>query len=136
MSDDEERPVGGLAEQVLGPSELEISKELMSLLSRDMLGDALPPQLRTNKAARAFEQAFELIGGVPRLALWADRNPSKFYAMFSKMIPSTVQGNINKDIKVTIAWASDQRLSYQHADVVDATPSTPAPTHPEPPQPQ
>ena len=123
MSDDEERPVGGLAEQVLGPSELEISKELMSLLSRDMLGDALPPQLRTNKAARAFEQAFELIGGVPRLALWADRNPSKFYAMFSKMIPSTVQGNIQKDIKVTIGWATDQRLSYQREapqEIVDA----------------
>jgi hypothetical protein len=122
---DEETPVGGLAEQVLGDAELELSKELMSLLSKDMLGDALPPVLRTSKAARAFEQAFELIGGVPRLALWADRNPSKFYAMFSKMIPATVQGNIQKDIKVTIAWASPQRLSYQHTpqgDVVDAVP--------------
>jgi hypothetical protein len=121
---DEETPVGGLAEQVLGDAELELSKELMSLLSKDMLGDALPPVLRTSKAARAFEQAFELIGGVPRLALWADRNPSKFYAMFSKMIPSTVQGNIQKDIKVTIAWASAQRLSYQHTpvDVSDAVP--------------
>jgi hypothetical protein len=45
--------------------------------------------------------------------------------MFSKMIPATVQGNIQKDIKVTIAWASPQRLSYQHTpqgDVVDAVP--------------
>jgi hypothetical protein len=133
MADDEERPVGGLAEQVLGPTELEISKELMSLLSRDMLGDALPPVLRTSKAAKAFEQAFELIGGVPRLALWADRNPSKFYAMFSKMIPSTVQGNIQKDIKVTIGWATDQRLSYQR-EVVEM--EAVAATHPEPAQPQ
>ena len=121
---DEERPVGGLAEQVLGDTELELSKELMSLLSKDMLGDALPAQLRTNKAAKAFEQAFELIGGVPRLALWADRNPSKFYAMFSKMIPSTVQGKVQQDIKVTIAWASAQRLSYQQQalDVVEEVP--------------
>lgn len=117
---DEETPVGGLAEQVLGGSELEISKELMSLLSKDMLGDALPAVLRTSKAAKAFEQAFELIGGVPRLALWADRNPSKFYAMYSKLVPSTVQGNIQKDIRVTIAWASADRLSYQTKDVVDA----------------
>lgn len=115
----EEQPVGGLAHAVLGAGELEISKELASLLSRDMLGEALPSPLRTNRAAKAFEQAFELIGGVPRLALWADRNPSKFYAMFSKMIPATVQGQINKDIRVTISWASAERLSYGKAEVVE-----------------
>lgn len=115
----EEQPVGGLAESILGPgNDLPISPELLSLLSRDMLGDALPPVLKTSKAAKAFEQAFELIGGVPRLALWADRNPSKFYAMFSKMIPATVQGQINKDIRVTIAWATPERLSYAKGDVV------------------
>lgn len=33
----------------------------------------------------AFNTAFELIGGVPRLALWANENPDKFYAIFSKL---------------------------------------------------
>lgn len=117
---DEEQPVGGLADTVLGDKELPMSPELMSLLSRGMLGDALPPVLRTSKAAKAFEQAFELIGGVPRLTLWADRNPSKFYAMFSKMIPSTIQSQINKDIRVTISWATEDRLSYAKADVIEA----------------
>lgn len=103
---------------MLGDQALPISPELLSLLSRDMLGEALPAALRTSKAAKAFEQAFELIGGVPRLALWADRNPSKFYAMFSKMIPATVQGNIQKDIRVMISWATPERLSYAKGEII------------------
>jgi len=38
-----------------------------------------------------FNTTFTLIGGVPRLALWADKNPTAFYALYSKMIPAAVK---------------------------------------------
>lgn len=34
-------------------------------------------------------EAFELIGGVPRLALWADKNPTEFYKICAKTIPQS-----------------------------------------------
>jgi len=35
-----------------------------------------------------FNTAFELIGGVPRLAIWANDNPDKFYSLWARL-----QGN-------------------------------------------
>lgn len=37
----------------------------------------------------AFQSAFEIIGGVNRLALWANANPDKFYPLYSKLLPAT-----------------------------------------------
>jgi hypothetical protein len=37
----------------------------------------------------AFQEAFRMIGGVPRMALWANANPDKFYPLYSKLMPST-----------------------------------------------
>jgi len=36
----------------------------------------------------AFNSAFELIGGVPRLALWAHSNQSDFYKLYARLLPS------------------------------------------------
>lgn len=35
----------------------------------------------------AFTNAFQMIGGVDRLALWADSNPGEFYKLFGKLMP-------------------------------------------------
>lgn len=37
----------------------------------------------------AYARAFQMIGGVPRLALWANANPDKFFPLFAKFQPST-----------------------------------------------
>jgi hypothetical protein len=37
----------------------------------------------------AFETAFETIGGVSRLALWANANPDRFYPLYTKLLPAT-----------------------------------------------
>jgi hypothetical protein len=37
--------------------------------------------------ANAFQHAFQMIGGVQRLALWANENPDKFYPLYSKLLP-------------------------------------------------
>jgi hypothetical protein len=46
------------------------------------------------KVINAFEEAFELVGGVPRLALWADKNPTEFYRIFGKLLPTSSQQDI------------------------------------------
>lgn len=37
----------------------------------------------------AFANAFEMIGGTTRLALWANANPDKFFPLMTKLFPST-----------------------------------------------
>lgn len=98
---------------VMTQLDLQMSPELTRLLERGLIGPSLPPVLRDSKAAKAFQQAFDMIGGVPRLALWADQNPTKFYTLYSKLVPATAEVDIKKDINVTISWASNERLSYQ-----------------------
>lgn len=116
---------------VLGETGLAVSPELERLLERGLIGTSLPPALRDSKAAKAFQQAFEMIGGVPRLALWADQNPTKFYSLYSKLVPSTAEILEKRDITVTIKWASPDRLSYQSGpshppQVTDAVPKNEA----------
>lgn len=38
-----------------------------------------------------MDEAFELIGGVPRLAIWAHNNPSKFYPLWLKTAGARVE---------------------------------------------
>lgn len=89
------------------------SPELDNLLQKGLYGSKLPSELRGKKAANAFQQAFDLIGGVPRLALWADKNPTAFFSLYSKLIPSSVKAEIQGTIKIDAPWMNPDRLSYQ-----------------------
>lgn len=40
---------------------------------------------------QALSEAFEIVGGVPRLALWADKNYGEFAKLLGKQVPSLVQ---------------------------------------------
>ena len=53
----------------------------------------LPSLRRTDGFSRqqviaAFQDAFEIMGGTTRLALWANANPDKFYPLYSKLLPA------------------------------------------------
>ena len=52
----------------------------------------------------AFQQAFEVIGGVNRLTLWANQNPKEFYQLYSKLMPATSY-NFNEGTLRTIHHA-------------------------------
>lgn len=43
----------------------------------------------------AFHEAFEMIGGVNRLAFWAHSNPTEFYKIYGKMLPSGATIDLN-----------------------------------------
>lgn len=115
-------------------SESDISKDLAMLLHRGLHGSKLPKQLRSQRAGEAFQSAFEVIGGVTRLALWADKNPDKFYPLFARMIPQTVAPVVaglpqadNKGKLDDMPWLTAQRHLYkvQPAALENATDVTP-----------
>ena len=50
----------------------------------------------------AFQAAFELIGGVPRLAIWADTNQTEFYKLYGKLIPSGNSSALGETNKIDV----------------------------------
>lgn len=60
----------------------------------------LPKTIRKSDVVEGFHHAFELIGGVPRLAIWADEHPSEFFKLYSKLIPSQLRASIDTSVKV------------------------------------
>lgn len=40
------------------------------------------------EVAETFLQAFQMIGGVPRLAMWANEHETEFFKLFAKLLPS------------------------------------------------
>lgn len=66
-------------------------------MSTEEVLDATPelPRVRRDKhgfnrtdVINAFQDAFSIIGGTTRLALWANANPDKFYALYAKLLPA------------------------------------------------
>lgn len=46
------------------------------------------PNKLTSSAKEAFALAFEGLGGAPRLQAWAEENPTEFYKLFARLIPT------------------------------------------------
>lgn len=42
----------------------------------------------------AMDDTFDLIGGIPRLAVWADQNPDEYYKLYAKTLPTQIQASI------------------------------------------
>jgi len=67
-------------------------------LTRFVAGQRRPKEQtlaeRKLSITRQFEEVFHLIGGVPRLALWADQNPTQFFALYSKLIPASIKAEL------------------------------------------
>lgn len=100
-----------------------VSEDLQKLLERGMHGTKLPKPLRTVKSAEAFQQAFEIIGGVPRLAIWADANPDKFFALYARMIPQTIapvlpDDEAGKSNVIDLPWVTARRLLYKETQQI------------------
>lgn len=52
------------------------------------------PNKTTANVKAALEEAFERMGGVPKLTEWADENPTEFYKLYAKLLPVHLQGEI------------------------------------------
>lgn len=51
---------------------------------------------------QAFTNAFELIGGTPRLALWAHANEGDFYKLYSRLLPSQASSALGEANELVI----------------------------------
>lgn len=94
-----------------------ISPEMKDLIQRGLHHVFLPEALQP-RSAEAFQLAFEAMGGLPRLLLWADQNPSKFYQLFARMMPQTIAPVLpspQQTNQVWPEWLSQRRLAYQES---------------------
>lgn len=56
------------------------------------------------RSLNAVNDTFDLIGGVPRLALWADANPTDFYTkVWNRTLQTNAQVEHSGEIKITTA---------------------------------
>jgi hypothetical protein len=61
---------------------------------------------------------FEQMGGAPRMASWADQNPTDFYTkLFPKMISRSAQVDVSGTLTIDDAIS---KLDRQDEDVIDA----------------
>ena len=51
---------------------------------------------------QAFSNAFELIGGTPRLALWAHSNEGDFFKLYSRLLPSQASSALGEANELVI----------------------------------
>lgn len=71
----------------------------------------------------AFNACFDLIGGVPRLAVWADQNPAEFYKLYAKLMPEAQKGQQQAtQINITnnIARSPLDDATFADAHIVDS----------------
>jgi hypothetical protein len=61
--------------------------------------------LSRQEVVKAFNLAFQMIGGVPRLALWGDQNPTEFYKLYSRLLPSSTAVELDSAQAITIQHA-------------------------------
>jgi hypothetical protein len=53
-----------------------------------------------------------MIGGVPRLALWADEHPSEFFAMYSKLLPSAAKLEVSHVDASNLKTVTTEQLKF------------------------
>lgn len=58
---------------------------------------SVPRELKRARVVNAFQDAFELIGGVPRLAHWADQHPTDFFKLYARLLPVEASQRVTHD---------------------------------------
>jgi hypothetical protein len=96
-----------LEDRPITPTLQEVEENLNALATTPKL----PAYTRTRNVREQFQHAFELIGGIPRLAHWAHQNPDKFFNLYSKLIPAQVTGADGGAIRVELSWLNTRDTS-------------------------
>ena len=81
-------------------------------------------EFNRRQVLEAIDEAFQLIGGVPRLAFWAHANPTDFYKLWGKTIPTASQLEIQGKLNINIRPALNRSpLDYEEGEIVNANPT-------------
>jgi hypothetical protein len=95
-------------------------EELNNALTHAQKHKTLPQYLKTKDARRAFQSAFELIGGIPRLALWANENPDKFFPIYARFLDNPTNAQ-QPTITLNLNWMKGRDLSGDTVTDVEVT---------------
>lgn len=60
------------------------------------------PNVKSVEIKAAITSAFDQLGGVKNLVLWAQRNPTEFYKLWGKLLPKEITTPEGQPIKVQI----------------------------------
>lgn len=60
------------------------------------------PNKLTASAREAFQHAFAQMGGEAALVTWGKANPTEFYKLFARLIPTEVTGPDGKPLNIQI----------------------------------
>jgi hypothetical protein len=87
-------------------------------------GQGIRPAGKKTASFREFKHsmliAFHANGGTQWLTEWGREHPALFFKLMAKMIPqATLEGAAKTAIEVNIAWATKERLSYQHPPLIN-----------------
>lgn len=74
-------------EQYEGQKALETQLNDIANAPKKVLKFSRAEKVTRQDVVNAFTNAFQMIGGVYRLALWADSNPGDFFKIFGKLLP-------------------------------------------------
>lgn len=72
--------------------------------------------LKRSKIAEQYDDAFELIGGVPRLALFAHEDPGAFYKLHARLIPTEQKQEHSGEIRI-VGFVQPTALDGSYEDV-------------------
>lgn len=110
---------GQIDDAPITPSIAEVEANLETLATASQL----PSYTKTRNVRLQFQHAFELIGGIPRLAHWAHQHPTQFFQLYSKLIPAQVTGADGGALKIELSWLNTRDTSGRSAPaVIDVTP--------------
>lgn len=71
----------------------------------------VPNSFKVNSPREAVKDAFEMVGGVPRLAHWADKNFDRFVnGPLAKIISATPTGTVDEPIHVKLSFDLGNRF--------------------------
>jgi hypothetical protein len=70
----------------------------------------------TANVKAALVEAFDELGGVPSLVKWGKKNPSHFYAIWSKLLPTEVKNPDGDTFRIGIGADVRRRLAEVDGD--------------------
>lgn len=71
---------------------------------------------------KEFQQAFDQIGGTPRLSIWADMNPTEFYRLYGRLLPQSNSDELDGPQEIIVRHVlGEPNMAWQRAiDITDA----------------
>jgi hypothetical protein len=96
-------------------------EEVLTALSN---APRLPALLRSRNAREQLKHAFDLIGGIPRLAMWGHQNPGDFYKLWVRTVPTQITGENGGALRIELGWINGRDTTGRRGDtaVIDVQP--------------